>query len=80
MGGPKQKGITQYCECTLYHDALVLWAWARLTYEISLLPSAAISATEQQPMKGALKGYIFNGYRRVMKFAPKFIVPLVFGE
>lgn len=40
----------------------------------------AISATEQQPMRGALRGYLFYGYKRIMVLAPKFAIPLIAGE
>lgn len=43
-------------------------------------PHTALSSNEQQPMRGALRGYLFYGYKRIMKLAPKFAVPLIVGE
>ncbi|KDQ13792.1 hypothetical protein BOTBODRAFT_110963 [Botryobasidium botryosum FD-172 SS1] len=51
MGGPKQKGITQY----------------------------GLSHFRQRPFAGALHGYIFNGYARIVSQAPYFVLPLGFA-
>lgn len=35
----------------------------------------SISPYKQRPFAGAMHGYIFNGYRRIMKHVPYWIVP-----
>ncbi|CAO1626676.1 unnamed protein product [Jaminaea pallidilutea] len=48
MGGPTQKGISQY----------------------------SISSNQQNPMAGALRNYLFHGYRRIMYNVPYFAIPI----
>ncbi|KZV79003.1 ubiquinol-cytochrome c reductase subunit 8 [Exidia glandulosa HHB12029] len=36
----------------------------------------SISPFRQRPFAGALNGYIFNGYKRIMKHVPYWIVPV----
>ncbi|CAO1635211.1 unnamed protein product [Sympodiomycopsis kandeliae] len=43
------------------------------------ITSYTISANEQQPMRGALRQYLFYGYKRTMKLAPKFVIPFLAG-
>jgi len=40
---------------------------------------AAISPFQQNPMAGALKGYLFFGYKRIMAQVPYFAVPFGIG-
>ncbi|KAH7101669.1 cytochrome b-c1 complex subunit 8 [Auriculariales sp. MPI-PUGE-AT-0066] len=39
----------------------------------------AISPYAQRPLAGMLHGYVFNGYRRIMKFVPYWIGPFAIG-
>ena len=39
-----------------------------------------MSPMAQKPLAGMLNGYIFNGFRRIMSQAPKWVVPLGLGE
>ncbi|PWY96963.1 putative ubiquinol-cytochrome c reductase complex 11 kda protein [Testicularia cyperi] len=41
--------------------------------------SYAISPFQQNAMKGALKGYIFFGFKRIMAQAPYFALPFAVG-
>jgi ubiquinol-cytochrome c reductase subunit 8 len=41
---------------------------------------AAISPFEQNAMHGALRGYVFYGYKRIMQQAPYFALPVGIGE
>ncbi|KAM0788092.1 hypothetical protein ACM66B_001261 [Microbotryomycetes sp. NB124-2] len=51
MGGPKQKGITQY----------------------------SVSPFRQSVFRGALKGYVTNGYKRLAQQSIYFAVPIAVG-
>ncbi|KIJ33526.1 hypothetical protein M422DRAFT_213398 [Sphaerobolus stellatus SS14] len=37
------------------------------------------SPFRQSPFRGVLKGYIFNGYKRIASNAPYFVVPVIIG-
>ena len=69
MGGPKQKGVIQYCECLRGHAV-----------HAAYLLLAALSPYQQNTMHGALRGYVFYGYKRIMQQAPYFALPFGIGE
>lgn len=74
MGGPKQKGIVQYCKC---NNGICLFLSTVVLPRASM---SAISPFEQNAMHGALRGYIFYGYKRIMQQAPYFAIPVGIGE
>jgi ubiquinol-cytochrome c reductase subunit 8 len=69
MGGPTQKGIVQYCKSDP----------TRLSPDITLT-DLALSPWKQRAFAGALRGYLFNGYSRIMKQVPYMAIPVATGK
>ena len=42
--------------------------------------ATGLSPFQQDAMKGALRNYIFYGYKRIMQQAPYFAVPFAIGR
>lgn len=51
-----------------------------LTMPYHLLAHTAISSNQQNAMAGALRNYLFHGYRRIMYNVPYFAIPIGAGE
>lgn len=71
MGGPPQKGITQWSTSVM-----------QLKFELyadDVFPQLATSPFRQKAMKGALQGYLFYGYKRAARQGPYVIIPFGLG-
>lgn len=65
FGGPPQKNIRTYCECSVPQSGM--------------LTPAALSSFAQNPFAGVFEGYAFNGFRRVAIQLPYMGIPFAIG-
>ncbi|KAK4689664.1 ubiquinol-cytochrome c reductase subunit 8, partial [Tremellales sp. Uapishka_1] len=85
LGGPKQKGIVQYGILLRFDSRFSMSPSSPRalipTPASSALPPtpAGLSPFKQRPFAGALHGYLFNGFTRIMSQIPYFAIPFATG-
>lgn len=78
MGGPKQKGITQYGTLRVFHSLLTKTCSNRILIRISV--SLVLSPYRQKALKGMFSGYLVHGFLRISRQAPYFLPPFAIGS